>query len=113
MAPIPSLRNMHIDPDTQASCPDDLNDALLSDDSVFKEYVDIIIQSTKIAKSSSSPNVLAESCSMVTKMNGLLDPKVSNEVDCAKVPKDGSNILIQWTKNVAAGTQAFIPDVDD
>ena len=50
---------------------------------------------------------------MITKMNGLLDPKMRREVDHAKASKDCSNVLIQWTNNVAAGIRAFIPDVDD
>ena len=78
----------------------------------FDEYLDLVLRCTETAKESTSSDVKAEASSMITKMRGLLHPSVKDEVDYAEATKDSSNILTHWMKGEAAGTRAFIPDIN-
>ena len=79
----------------------------------FDDYVKLVLQCTEIASTTISPDVKLEGPSMISKMRGLLDPKVKAEVDYEEAAKDVSNIFIQWSEGEAAGKRAFIPTMND
>ena len=73
---IPSLNNMHIHREARAARPTgDINKAPYSDNVTFGKYEAIVIKCTKIAKLSSSLNVLAEFHSMISKNKMLAGSK--------------------------------------
>ena len=49
---------------------------------------------------------------MVPKMRGLLAPSAKYEVDFDEARQECTNILTAWTNGNAAGTRAFIPDIE-
>ena len=113
MNPPPSLSDISMDPLDRASRTRNLSESPFSNDADFDEYLGQVLACQKIADESRSPNVLDESKSMITKMRGLLTPQLRDEVDYKEATKDCSNIAVMWLKNEAAGTRAFIPDVND
>ena len=82
------------------------------DPATFDEYCKIVRQCTDVVAYSLSRDVMTESRSMIPKMRGLLHPSVKSEVDYAEVTKDTSNILAKWLDGNAAGTSAFVPDIE-
>ena len=108
-----ALSEILMDPPDRASRPGNLSESPFSSDADFDEYLGQVLACQKIADESRSPNVLDESKSMITKMRGLLTPQLRDEVDYKEATKDCSNIAVMWLKNEAAGTRAFIPDVND
>ena len=79
----------------------------------FEEYLSLVNDCTKVDKSTTSADVMAESLSMIKKMRGLLHQSVKPEVDYKEATKDVVNVLFMWKMNVAAGKRAFIPDIED
>ena len=79
----------------------------------FEQYCALVLKCTTVAKESDSSNVKAESRSMLSKMRKLMDPTVKGDVDFAEATMDCSNILRHWINGDAAGTAAFIPDLED
>ena len=102
-----------MDPPDRASRPGNLSESPFSNDADFDEYLGQVLACQKIADKSRSPNVLDESKIMLTKMRGLLTLQLRDEVDYKEAKKDCRNITVMWLKNEAAGTRAFIPDVND
>jgi len=79
----------------------------------FDGYCDVVLQCTKAASTTSSPDVKAEAEGVITKMRGLLHQGVKHEVDFVEATKDTSYILARWMNGQPAGKKAFIPDADD
>ena len=79
----------------------------------FEEYLSLVNDCTKVAKSTTSADVMAESPSMIKKIRGLLHQSVKPEVDYEEATKDVANVLFMWKMNAAAGKRAFIPDIED
>ena len=78
------------------------------DQEAFEEYLNLVLQCTKVSADSTSDDVKTEAPSMIRKMRGLIHPAIKHEVDFAEATKDGSNILAHWAKGDAAGRAAFI-----
>ena len=113
MNPPPALSEILMDPPDRASRPGNLSESPFSNDADFDEYLVQVLACQNIVEESRSPDALDESKSMLTKMRGLLTPQLRDEVDCKVATKDYSNIAFMWLTNEAAGTRAFIPDVND
>ena len=79
----------------------------------FDDYVALVLQCTEIARMTISSDVKLERQSIITKMRGLLDPKMKAEVDYEEASKDVSNVWLQWSTGEAAGKRAFIPTIED
>ena len=113
ITPSPSLSEIHMDRAERAARPTDLTDAPFTGDAAREKYMEVVVKCTKLVKSSRSLDVRAEATSMIPKMNILLDPKAWSEVDYTEAAKDCSKIFMKWLHNEAAGTRAFIPDLND
>ena len=111
--PPPSLTELQMDPADRAARPGDLIEAPISNDAEHDEYLRIVLQCTQTAEASLSEDVRVEARSMIPKMKGLLVPKLRAEVDFTEALKDCSHIHYKWLNNEAAGTRAFIPDIND
>jgi len=109
--PIPSVEEAALEAAARKARPKaSLKEAKFNQEA-FDEYSDLVLKCTNAAAKSSSADVKLESRSMIPKMRGLLDPSVKDEVDYAEATKDTNNILAQWEQDKAAGTRAFIPDL--
>jgi hypothetical protein len=80
---------------------------------LFDKYAQLVLQCSEISEASTSSDVKLETPSMISKMRGLLDPKVKAEVDYEEAAKDASNVWLQWSQGHAAGKRAFIPTIED
>ena len=83
------------------------------DQVAFDKYAQLVLQCSEIAKTTTSSDVKLETPSMISKMRGLLDPKVKAEVDYEEAAKDASNVWLQWSQGEAAGKRAFIPTIEN
>ena len=109
--PTPSLE---CDSKARAACPDGSYDEDIHFNQVtFDDYAALVLQCTEIARTTISSDVKLERQSMITKMRGLLDPKMKAEVDYEEASKDVSNVWLQWSTGEAAGKRAFIPTIED
>ena len=111
--PLPSGEEASIDPAARKTRPKEgrLKEDEFFDQKAFDEYLKAVNDCTKAAKDSPSADVKLEARTMIPKMRGLLDPSMKSEVDYAEATKDGSNILTKWQSGEAAGTRAFIPNL--
>ena len=91
----------------------DLDEGLFSNQPSFEIYMDVILKCTKSTMGSTLPEVQAKSVRVITKIRGLLNPRVMDEVDYVETTKDCRYILGCWTPNQPTRPKAFIPSCQD
>ena len=105
---------VNTDSKVRATRPDGSYDKNIDFDEVaFDNYAQLVLRCNDIAKTTVSSDVKLETLSMISKMRGLLNPKVKAEVDYEEAAKDASNVWLRWSQGEAAGKQAFIPTIED
>ena len=110
--PLPSAEEAELERAGRKARPKGcLDEEQTFDDKAFDEYGKLVLKCTEAAKDSPSADVKLEARTIIPKMRRLLDPSMKSEVDYDEATKDGSNILAKWQTGEAAGTSAFIPDI--
>ena len=95
----------------QARGPNTYFESTCSDDVAVEQYQNIVLECSRLAETTSSPDVKVEGPGIIKKRRALLDPKLRREVDFEEATQGCSNILAEWSKGTCAGTRAFIPGI--
>ena len=97
----------------RAGGPDTYFESPCSDDATVEQYQKIVLECSRLAETTSSPDAKVEAPGMIKKMRALLDPKLRREVDFEEATQGCSNTLAEWSKGNCAGTRAFMPGTVD
>ena len=111
--PNPLLIEMPIVEGARSGDPDTYFESPCSDDVAVEQYQKIVLECSRLAETTSSPDVKAEGPGMIKKMRALLDPKLRSEIDFEEATQGCSNIFAEWSKGNCAGARAFIPGIVD
>ena len=84
---LPSLAKLQMAPSSRAGRPVGCAETPFFNDVAYDKYLSQVLTCTKIVNESTSLDVLAKYRSMISKMRGLFEPKLRNEVGFTEVTK--------------------------
>lgn len=88
------------------------DESLSFNSKAFDKYIQLMVQCTNTAKASKSADVQLEAKTMLPKMRKLTNLQLKMEVDYSEATRDITTVLISWSNGDAAGTRAFIPEIE-